>query len=243
MANYISNMTVDKVNYELKDNGARNDIGTINLALANKANSADLASIATSGDFSDLQNKPTTLAGYGITDAASTEDAQKAATAVQSVKITGSSTELKNGTNVVLPAYPTSLPASDVKAWAKEDNKPTYTASEVGALSDTVTHLSGDVPTTRTVNGKALSVDITLTAADVNALPNTTVIPTISDSYSSTSSDGMSGKAVASAISTKQDALNFNTAYNATTNKVATMADITATNLGIRVEGTTLIIG
>lgn len=32
---------------------------------------------------------------------------------------------------------PTSLPASDVPAWAKEENKPTYTASEVGALPDT----------------------------------------------------------------------------------------------------------
>lgn len=29
--------------------------------------------------------------------------------------------------------FPTSLPASDVKAWAKADTKPTYTASEVGA--------------------------------------------------------------------------------------------------------------
>ena len=34
---------------------------------------------------------------------------------------------------VTLPAYPTTLPASDVSAWAKADTKPTYTASEVGA--------------------------------------------------------------------------------------------------------------
>lgn len=45
-------------------------------------------------------------------------------------------------------------------------SKPTYTASEVGA-----------VPTTRTVNGKALSGNITLSASDVNALPSTTTIP------------------------------------------------------------------
>lgn len=45
-------------------------------------------------------------------------------------------------------------------------SKPTYTASEVGA-----------VPTTRTVNGKALSVNISLSASDVGALPNTTTIP------------------------------------------------------------------
>lgn len=35
---------------------------------------------------------------------------------------------------VSLPAYPTTLPASDVYAWAKASTKPSYTASEVGAL-------------------------------------------------------------------------------------------------------------
>lgn len=40
-----------------------------------------------------------------------------------------------------------------VSSWAKEKKKPTYTASEVGA-----------VPTSREVNGKALSADITLGA-------------------------------------------------------------------------------
>ena len=54
--------------------------------------------------------------------------------------------------------FPSSMPASDVYAWAKASSKPTYTASEVGA-----------VPTTRTVNGKALSGNISLTASDVGA--------------------------------------------------------------------------
>lgn len=31
--------------------------------------------------------------------------------------------------------FPTSMPASDVKAWAKANTKPTYTASEVGATT------------------------------------------------------------------------------------------------------------
>ena len=52
-----------------------------------------------------------------------------------------------------------------VPAWAKEPNRPTYTASDVGA-----------VPTTRTVNGKALNNNITLSAADVKALPDTTTL-------------------------------------------------------------------
>ena len=54
----------------------------------------------------------------------------KADTAVQSVKI--GSTEYKSGTTVTLPAYPTTLPASDVYAWAKASTKPSYTKSEVG---------------------------------------------------------------------------------------------------------------
>ena len=47
-----------------------------------------------------------------------------------------------------------------VPSWAKESTKPRYTASEVGA-----------VPTTRTVNGKPLSSNISLSASDVSALP------------------------------------------------------------------------
>ena len=54
----------------------------------------------------------------------------KADTAVQSVKI--GNTEYKSGINVVLPAYPTTLPASDVSAWAKAATKPSYSKSEVG---------------------------------------------------------------------------------------------------------------
>lgn len=45
-----------------------------------------------------------------------------------------------------------------VPSWAKASSKPSYTASEVGA-----------VPTSRTVNGKALSSNIILSASDVGA--------------------------------------------------------------------------
>ena len=59
-------------------------------------------------------------------------------------------------TDEELQAVEESIP--DVPAWALQPQKPTYTATEVGA-----------VPTTRTVNGKALSQDITLNAGDVGA--------------------------------------------------------------------------
>lgn len=68
-------------------------------------------------------------------------------------------------------------------------------------------------------------------------ISGTPTIPTITDTYSATSSNGMSGKAVASAISGKQDTLTTQTAYSAkgsatkvpqiTTNTLGQVTDIT----------------
>ena len=41
--------------------------------------------------------------------------------------------------------FPTSLPASDVSAWAKASTKPTYTASEVGAAPTSHTHTKSQI--------------------------------------------------------------------------------------------------
>ena len=70
----------------------------------------------------------------------------------------------KAGTAVQTETDPT------VPSWAKAESKPSYSASEVGA-----------VPTTRKVNNKALSADVTLSASDVGALPSDT--PLFSGSY------------------------------------------------------------
>ena len=122
---------------------------------------------------------------------------------------------------------PTSMPASDVSAWAKASTKPSYTWNEISgkpsaftpaththtnatsdtdgfmssedkekldgiesgankttvdsSLNSTSTNpvqnkiinsaLSAKVPTSRTINSKALSTDITLSATDVDAIP------------------------------------------------------------------------
>lgn len=58
-----------------------------------------------------------------------------------------------------------------VPAWAKAENKPSYTAEEVGALPSTYK------PPVTSVNGKTGAVS--LVASDVGALPNNTVIPTV----------------------------------------------------------------
>ena len=65
-----------------------------------------------------------------------------------------------------------------------------YTAGMVGARPDTWTPSAADVgavPTSRTVNGKALSSNITLTAADVNAAspPTSTTVTLTTSGWSS----------------------------------------------------------
>lgn len=74
--------------------------------------------------------------------------------------------------------------------WATSATRPTYTASDVGAVPTSRTvngkalsaNISlnasdtGAVPTTRTVNGKALSTNISLNATDVSAVPTTRTV-------------------------------------------------------------------
>ena len=84
---------------------------------------------------------PTTLGGYGITDAVSSSD-----------------TRLTNA-----------RVASDVSAWAKAGTKPTYTASEVGALSLTGGTINGDLSVTGngTFGGSlAVTGDVTFDLSD-----------------------------------------------------------------------------
>ena len=72
-----------------------------------------------------------------------------------------------SGGIVSLPAYPTTLPASDVSAWAKEDTKPTYAYSEI---SDRPTSWWGaSVDANGAVNGSMSNVgDIAFSASGKN---------------------------------------------------------------------------
>lgn len=98
------------------------------------------------------------------------------------------------GTYAALQAYDTStLSANDIiKVLTDEtrDDAITYyrwtgsTWTYIGAEGPFYTKAESDAlftPMTRTVNSKALTTDITLTAADVHALPDSTVIPTVND--------------------------------------------------------------
>lgn len=76
------------------------------------------------------------------------------------------------------PRLTNARPASDVHSWAKAENPPKYTAAEVGARPGTWTPTAaqvGAVPISRTVNGKALSSNISLSAGDVGAYTKTEV--------------------------------------------------------------------
>ena len=92
---------------------------------------APLSEVAFSGAFTSLDNRPTTLAGYGITDAK-----------IQNGVIT-------LGGNTFSESDPT------VPDWAKTQTKPTYTAEEVGAYTtDEVDDLIESIDVSDQIAGK-----------------------------------------------------------------------------------------
>lgn len=123
-----------------------------------------------SGSYNDLTDKPTiptvnnatlTIQKNGTTVKTFTANASSNVTA--NITVPTKVSDLTNDSGYIT-GYTETDPT--VPSWAKASSKPSYTASEVGA-----------VPTTRTVNGKALSSNITLSASDVSALPSSTTIP------------------------------------------------------------------
>lgn len=118
------------------------NIGSQSVNYANSAGSASYASSAGNADTLDSHDSSyfypasnpnsytsvteSTVSGWGFTKNIGT---------VTSITLGLVAYNPDSGGVVALPAYPTTLPASDVYAWAKEATKPTYTASEVGALA------------------------------------------------------------------------------------------------------------
>ena len=72
----------------------------------------------------------------------------------------------------------TSMPASDVSAWAKTASKPTYTAAEVGALPDDTT--IADHSITTPTGGTSRTTDVTLNTATVlSSVKSAGAVPTL----------------------------------------------------------------
>ena len=110
---------VANVSVPMRTSELNNDSGFITMETDPTVPSWAKASAKPSYTFSEIGSKPTTLSGYGITDAK-----------IQSGTIT-------LGSNTITPL--TSFTETDptVPSWAKQSSKPSYTASEVGALPDT----------------------------------------------------------------------------------------------------------
>ena len=123
-----------------------------------------LASNKPSYTFSELTSHPTTLGDYGITDAYTKTEVDGLVSGVLHYKGTKATVSaLPNSGNVTGDVWHITADGSEY-AWDGS------TWQELGTATD----LSGYVPTSRTVNGKALSENISLTASDVSALPSST---------------------------------------------------------------------
>lgn len=185
----------------------------------------DLVTLAVAKKYTDTKIAEAAVGGIDVTELVTEKVAEVVGAATESFDTLGemetaiknkvdkvdgkglSTNDFTNAEKTKLASALTSYTETDptVPAWAKASSKPTYTASEVGA-----------VPTTRTVNGKALSGNITLSAADVKALPDTTTIPTTLASLT----EDVTHRVVTDAEKTAWNAKsNFSGSYNDLTNK------------------------
>lgn len=146
-----------------------------------------MASSKPSYTFSELTSHPTTISGYGITNAYTKTEVDGLVSGVLHYKgtkatvsalpssgnVTGDvwhvtadgsewawdgSNWQELGTAVDLSGY---LQTGDIASWAKAANKPTYTASEVGALSSSTTYVSS-------FNGSTGAITYTAPVTSVN---------------------------------------------------------------------------
>lgn len=144
---------------------------------------------------SGLDSPASTSSCHGLYNYKGIEVKYKPSGGVYAVRIQLTYNSTTNTIEFLLNGLPTSNPGGSVTVW--KDSKGflrigaavAYTAADVGAVptSRTVNNkaLSADisltaadvgaVPTSRKVNSKALSADITLSAADVGALPSNTI--------------------------------------------------------------------
>ena len=140
----------------------------------------NLHKVSKTGSYNDLNDIPSavtesTVSGWGFTKNTGT---------VTKVKVGNAEYNPSSGI-VSLPAYPTTLPASDVSSWAKASTKPTYTASEVGALPDTTVIPAAANNSTITIQKGGTTVDSFTTNASAAKTIN---IPNELPSYSSNDS-------------------------------------------------------
>lgn len=118
-----------------------------------------------------------------------------------------------------------SAKAGDVYSWAKAATKPTYAATEITGLDTFVSeHAAGtDHKFKLAIDGYTLKLQIDDGKGGefTDDPDNQVTIPKYDDTT------------IKASIAAKQDPITFNTAYDADTNKAATMADITTATAGL----------
>lgn len=144
--------------YYYKDGCIRQWTNAAETDISGKANTADLADVAFSGSYNDLDGTPTipaavtesTVSGWGFTKNTGTYSkpsggipaSDLAAGVIPTVPTKVS--DLTNDSGFIT-GYTETDPT--VSAWAKATNKPSYTAAEVGALPDSTTIPSASTDT------------------------------------------------------------------------------------------------
>lgn len=93
---------------------------------------------------------------------------------------TGTVTGIKVGTGttlnptsgvVTIPAYPTTLPASDVSSWAKNPSKPSYAYSEIGFTVNAANNSSTTLSLDGTTPMHVITTTANITAVTLSANP------------------------------------------------------------------------
>ena len=149
-----------------------NDAGylTQHQDISGKADISSLSAVAFTGNYSDLSNKPsipTTTSdlsndSYYVSDSSYVHTDNNFTNSnvskldsiasgaevniINAITVGGVSQSISNKV-VDLPAYPTTLPASDVYSWAKASTKPVYSYSEISgtpSIPTTTSDLSND---------------------------------------------------------------------------------------------------
>ena len=176
-ANSASDTTIN-VDVPIYTSGLINDSGYVT--------EAALSGYATDQDIEDAVSAEASIRADADRDLQSQIDAISSASDV--VDVVGTYAELQNydtsklGDNDIVKVLTDSTHDNAISYYRWDDTNDTFVY--IGSQGPFYTKSETDatfVPQTRTVNGKALSTDIILTASDVSALPASTVIPTVNN--------------------------------------------------------------
>lgn len=187
----------------------------------------NLHKVSKTGSYNDLLNKPTiptvnnatlTIQKNGTT--VNTFTANSSTNVTANITVPTKTSDITNDSGFITS---TDIPTKLSDFTDDLGSSPTHTHSQYLTSHQTIKTLKTDNTTGQTTSsGEALTGSGTINLHKVaktgsyNDLLNKPTIPVITDTYSSTSSDGMSGKAVASAISNKADKATTLSGYGIT---------------------------